>query len=210
MRFWIRQVLFEYFRHKWLLLLFVTVFFCMGIFFGAVAVKTISVDQADHLGGYLNGFLEKVSSTPISEQLFFRQNVLSNLYIMFAIFVLGLTIIGIPLVLVTVFSKGFILGFTVGFLVREKALRGLAFALLSVLPQNLIIIPAVIFGSVTALSFSALLIKRRFKAHNTAIANQLGIYTAVMVFLSLLTCAGGIIETYVTPTMIRTAATYIR
>ncbi len=211
MRFWLKQAAIEYFKQKWFLFLFVTVFFCTGIFFGATAAKTISADQADHLSGYLNGFLEKVAATPVGEQIYFRHNVLNNLYIMLAMYILGLTVIGIPLVLVAVFSRGFILGFTVGFLVREKAFKGFVFALISVLPHNILVIPAVILGGVTALSFSALLIKRRFGTQqSTAITAGLGVYTAIMTALCLLTSMGGLVETYITPVFIKTAAAWVR
>ncbi len=210
MRFWFKQVVQEYFKQKWFLFLFVTVFFCMGIFFGATAAKVISIDQADHLSGYFNGFLEKVSATPVGEQMYFRYNVLSNLYILLSMYVLGLTVIGIPLVLVAVFSRGFILGFTVGFLVRVKAVKGFIFALISVMPHNLLIIPAIIIGGVTALSFSALLVKRRFSSQNITLANHLGIYTSVMLVLSLATAAASFVETYVTPVFIKSAANWMR
>lgn len=210
MRFWVRQVVSDYLKQKWILFLFVTVFLCVGLFFGAMAAKTISMDRAFQLSAYFNSFLEKVAVTPVSEQIYFRHNVLNNLYIMIAMYVLGLTVIGIPLVLVAVFSRGFILGFTVGFLVREKALKGFLFALISVLPHNIIIIPAVIVGGVTALSFSGLLIKRRFNTQNMTITGHLGIYTAVMLALCLATTAAGFVETYITPAVIKSAAAWVR
>ncbi len=207
---WLRQAGCEYFKRKWFIYLFVTILFCMGIFFGATAAKVINADQAGQLSVYLDAFLEKVSSERVSEQLFPRHNVLSNLYIMIAMYILGLTVIGIPLVLAAVFTRGFILGFTVGFLVREKAFRGFIFAAISVLPHNVLIIPAVIIGGVTALSFSALLVRRRFTAKNIPIRNHFGVYTAAMLALCLITGAAGLVETYVTPVFIKKAAMYIR
>lgn len=210
MRFWLKQVIYDYFKQKWFLLLFLTVFFGVGLFFGATAAKIISIDQADHLSGYLNSFLEKVGSTPIGEQVYFKQNLLNNLYILLAMYILGLTVIGIPLVLVAIFSKGFVLGFTIGFLVREKAYKGFAFALVSVMPHNLLIIPVIIVGGVTALSFSALLIKRRFAVSKIPLSGHFGLYTAIMFILGLVTTGAGFVETYVTPVLIKTAANWIK
>ncbi|PKM80110.1 MAG: stage II sporulation protein M [Firmicutes bacterium HGW-Firmicutes-14] len=209
MRFWVKQVVKEYLKQKWYLILFVTVFLCMGVFFGATAAKVISTDQADHLSAYLHGFLDKVSSTPVSEQSYLRQTVFNNLYILIAIYVLGLTVVGIPAVLAAVFTRGFILGFTIGFLVREMAFKGFLFALVSILPHNILVIPAVIAGGVAALSFSGLMVKRRFRSGNASITGYLGIYTAAMIILCLVTGAAGLVETYITPVFIKTAATYI-
>lgn len=209
MIFWMKQVVFEYFKQKWVLFLFITVFLAVGTFFGAAAAKTISLDQSNQLSVYFNTFLENVPTTPLSEQTYFKENILSNLYILLAIYFLGLTVIGIPLVLVAVFSRGFILGFTVGFLVREKSIKGLLFALVSVLPHNLLVIPAIIAGAVIALSFSTLLIRRRFITQKVGLLNQLGIYSAVMLLLSVVLGAAAVMETFVTPVFIKTAAAYI-
>lgn len=210
MRVWLRQVAVEYLKQKWVLFLFVTVFFCVGIFFGATAAKTIGMDRAYHLSAYFNSFLDKVASTPVVEQMYFRHNVLNNLYIMIAMYILGLTVIGIPLVLVAVFSRGFILGFTIGFLVRDKAWKGFLFALISVLPHNIFVIPAVIVGAVIALSFSGLLVKRRFNTPNMTITGHLGVYTAAMLILCLITTAAGFVETYLTPALIKSAAAWVK
>ncbi|WP_418792403.1 stage II sporulation protein M [Phosphitispora sp. TUW77] len=211
MRFWVRQVSVEYLKSKWHLFLFVTVFLLVGIYFGAAAVGEINADQTDHLSEYLNSFLNQVTSSTVSEQLFFRHNILYSIYIIVAIYILGLTVIGIPLVLVTVFTKGFMIGFTIGFLVQEKAFKGFMFALISVLPHNLLVLPAVIVGGVAALSFSAMLIKRRFQSRLTSgIRGYFGAYTILMLVLCVITGAAGILETYVTPVFIKSVANYIK
>lgn len=210
MRFWVKQVLAEYLRHRWFIVLFVIMFFCMGIFFGATAARTISIDQSDYLAGYFNSFLDKVTTTPVSEQLYFRHSVMTNLYIMLGIYGLGLTVIGIPFVLVAVFTRGFILGFTIGFLVREKAVKGLIFAFISVLPHNILVIPAVIAGGVISLSYSAMMVKRKFFAHNSSSGGHFGVYTAVMSVLCLAAAVAGFVEAYVTPVFIKSAAAWIR
>lgn len=209
MRFWLKNVLIDYIREKWPLIMLILVFFCAGIFFGALAAKMINVDQAQHLSDYLNGFLEKVSSVSTAQQQYFRYSVLNNFYVIIAIGILGLTVIGIPLVLVTLFSRGFVLGFTVGFLVREKALKGLLFAVLSVLPHNLIAIPAVLVGSLAAVTFSAFLIKRRFFDRNITKSMNLWPYVMLMLFLCLMTGVAGMVETYITPMIIKTASNYL-
>ncbi|MBU7007699.1 stage II sporulation protein M [Phosphitispora fastidiosa] len=211
MRFWVRQVAVEYLARKWYLFLFITVFLFAGIAFGAAAAGEISTDQADHLSAYFNSFLEQVTTSPVSEQVFFRKNIFNSVYIIAAMYILGLTVIGIPMVIVAVFAKGFVIGFTIGFLVREKAVKGFIFALISVLPHNLLIIPAVIVGGVAAMSFSAMLIRRRFQSRTTAgIRSYLGAYTGVMLVLCVVAGAAGLLETYVTPVVIKSVAGYIR
>ena len=48
----------------------------------------------------------------------------------------GLTVIGAPVVLGIVFLRGFVLGFTIGFIIDELYVRGLILSLSSVLPTT--------------------------------------------------------------------------
>ena len=57
------------------------------------------------------------------------------------IWILGLSVIGLPGILILDFLKGVLIGFTVGYLVGQYSWKGLLFALVSIAPQNLFIIP---------------------------------------------------------------------
>jgi stage II sporulation protein M len=210
MLFWLKQIMIDYLKNKWPILLLVTVFFCTGIFFGSIAAKSISIDQSDQLSAYFNEFLDKADSALVKQQTNVYQNIFSNLYIMIGIYILGLTVIGMPFVLAVVFSRGFVLGFTVGFLIREKAFKGFVFAVVSVLPQNVLIIPAVLLGGMMSLSFSIYILKRKFSARKISVKGSLGAYTAIMAILCLLVSGAGLIETYLTPVIIKTAVVWVR
>ena len=60
------------------------------------------------------------------------------------------------------FSKGVLIGFTVGYLVGQYSWKGLLFALVSIAPQNLLIIPVLMMCSVAAITFSLYIIRDRF------------------------------------------------
>lgn len=77
------------------------------------------------------------------------QSILDNVLKTAALlFVLGLTVIGAPLVLGIVFLRGFVLGFTVGFLIQETSLNGLILAAAAVLPpHNVVAVPAIMIAA---------------------------------------------------------------
>ncbi|MFP3381015.1 stage II sporulation protein M, partial [Bacillus sp. SIMBA_069] len=68
--------------------------------------------------------------------------------------VLGLSIIGLPMILLMLFLKGVVVGFTVGFLVNQLQWQGVTFAMMGILPQNLLVVPALFIVGVSGISFS--------------------------------------------------------
>src|SRR5690625_5989422 len=83
------------------------------------------------------------------------------------LFILGLTIIGLPIIWVLIFIKGLVVGFSVGFIVNQLGLNGLLIATLSIAPQNIIIIPVYIIAASLSMIFSlGLLYKKIGRAHD--------------------------------------------
>ena len=78
------------------------------------------------------------------------------------IWILGLSVIGLPGILILDFLKGVLIGFTVGYLVGQYSWKGLLFALVSIAPQNLFIIPVLMMCGVAAITFSLYIIRDRF------------------------------------------------
>jgi stage II sporulation protein M len=112
----------------------------------------------------------------------------------------GLTVLGIPLILFVVASRGFILGFTVGFLVKEKAAAGVFLAGAAILPQNLFYIPAILGAAVIAYYFSSLLLIGFGKSFNWY---SFMVYSLLFVLISFLLLVGTLLEAFLVPGLIR-------
>src|SRR5699024_12217023 len=81
----------------------------------------------------------------------------SDLKYLILLFILGLTIIGLPAIWILIFSKGLVIGFSVGFIVNQLGWKGLLLAATSIAPQNLIIIPVYLFAASIAMVFYLIL-----------------------------------------------------
>ncbi|NLO22099.1 MAG: stage II sporulation protein M [Syntrophomonadaceae bacterium] len=172
--------------------------FIFGLMLGFLNVKGLDneVEQSllklldDYLRGGLEGEL-------------FGKNILTAAFIkqaetLLSIWLLGLTVIGLPLILVVIFLRAFSLGFTLGFLFQQKAGTGVLLCLVSVLPQNLLYIPGLIIAAVVAINFSLFIVKSRNNG-----TNKLGIallaYSTVMLLLLLVFGLGALIEAFFSP-----------
>ncbi|MGB9826737.1 MAG: stage II sporulation protein M, partial [Desulfofundulus sp.] len=125
-----------------------------------------------------------------------------KMLIMVTLYVLGLTFMGIPVILVMVFLKGFVMGFTVAFLNYDLAWRGLLLVLACIIPQNLLYLPALLAGSVASLSFAIVLFPRPSSTWSK-IWGSFARYTGVMLVALTVAVGAGLVEAFVTPWLTR-------
>ncbi len=71
----------------------------------------------------------------------------------FVIGLLGLSVIGAPVVLAVIFVRGFVLGFTTMFLIDGLFFRGVVLAAAALLPQNLLAVPATVIAGIAGAQF---------------------------------------------------------
>ncbi|MBY9081545.1 stage II sporulation protein M [Paenibacillus sp. HN-1] len=185
------------------LYIFVAVLFLVGVVFGALIVSALTLDQQQDLADYLGNFFTSVDQQglPAAPESFWSIAVLHLKWIGL-IWVLGLSVIGLPGILVLDFLKGLLIGFTVGTLVSQYSWDGLLFALVSVAPHNLVVIPVLLVCSVAAIGFSLLMIRSRVTARRPVpIGRPFATYTMLSLAMAAVLLAVASFETYVTPAM---------
>lgn len=204
----------NHFRHtlkdQTTLYAFVSVLFLMGVIFGALMVNALSLEQQQDLSRYLGNFFTSVSQGGAEYQFLpFTRVATLHLKWLGLIWILGLSVIGLPGIFVLDFLKGVLIGFTVGCLVGQFSFKGLLFALMSVAPHNLIVIPALLVASVAATSFSLGIIRSRiFMKIPTKNQSSLISYCSVILLMAGVILIAACIETWVTPTLMRLVAPF--
>lgn len=170
----------------------------LGIIIGHYQVVYLETGVRSNLLDMIDNYLrlqqaDSNSGFTILKSIFFNQAKTVLL-----IWFLGLTVIGWPLILANVLVRGLSLGFTISFLIREKAGAGIIMTLLSIVPQNLVYIPLIIFWSVMAMNFSIYLLRGRDDAR-MSLGRSLIIYTSLLLICILLVLAGSLVEAYLSP-----------
>ncbi|MBS4191114.1 stage II sporulation protein M [Bacillus sp. FJAT-49705] len=200
-----QNVVANHFREHSSIYLFVIVLFLMGVIFGAVIVNSLSFTQKEDLFYYLSQFFGQVSSEEVAaSQDLFRQSLFHNMKFIGLMWLLGISVIGLPIILILLFMKGMVIGFTVGFLVNQMGWDGFWLSFVSVLPQNLIIIPIFIISATLSVSFSLKMISRQFmKKVGPPIMPLLGRYMIAFAIAIIFLCAAAIIEAFISPLLMK-------
>ncbi|MFO7820141.1 MAG: stage II sporulation protein M, partial [Halanaerobacter sp.] len=136
-----------FFRRHSLFLLVILISLVVGVIAGSLSVKILSYEQKEVLLNYLGDFSGEVEKLIANRQVLFKELILANMKFVFVLWFLGLSIVGVIFIPLIIFLRGFILGFTVGFLVDEMFFKGLLLSLIGIFPQNLFILAALLLGA---------------------------------------------------------------
>ncbi|WP_416728888.1 stage II sporulation protein M [Fictibacillus sp. JL2B1089] len=182
---------------------FVCVLFLMGVIFGAIIVNSLSLNQKQDLYTYLSRFFVQAAEGGFTSKTdMFFQSFGHYLKYMGLMWILGLSVIGLPVILIMLFLKGVVIGFTVGFLVNQMGWYGFLLSFVSVLPQNVLLIPAFIIVTVAAVAFSFKMIRQlAFKRHHMPFLPQLLRYTLLVAGVGVMVLLASTMEAFFTPAL---------
>lgn len=204
MRSRIGQTIQSYTREHQSLYWFTIVLFAMGIIFGAVLVNSLPLSQRQELYGFLQYFFNSLGQQGIQDTtLHFQESFGNYAKTVGIMWVLGLSIIGLPMILLILFLKGVVVGFTVGFLVNQMQWQGVTFAMIGVLPQNLLVVPALFIVGVSGISFSLRLIKTRLISKRDVIMPHFVGYSVLVVSMLAVLILASLFETFISPKLMQ-------
>lgn len=175
-----------------------------GIILGIYSVKYMGDLERNDLVNYLMNFIDPSNTTGISYKLIFFQSIKNNLPVIIFLWFLGLTIVGIPIIIIIDLLKGFTVGFTFSFMISGLGKSGIGIAILGVLPQNVFYIPCIIFASVVSMEFSIMLLRNKFnKQWTSSISSRIIYYSVIFIVIIIFLFIGIIIESYITPYFVK-------
>ncbi|HUX46598.1 MAG TPA: stage II sporulation protein M [Desulfosporosinus sp.] len=182
----------EHIRQYWVIYLTLSSVYLAGVVFGAVGVGALGVSETSQLGKFLDTLLK--GQPKVLDPIFLGQLARDMFIMMAGIWILGLTIIGAPLIYLIVFTRGFILGFTVSFIIGVKGLLGLGLILMTILVPAFLAIPLLLLGAGIATIFSFLLL--RGKARGESLRREFLYYTVTATFVTVGAVAVGVLQGY--------------
>lgn len=179
--------------------LFMLVLFLTGVIFGAVIVNSMNFVQKQDLFFYLERFFEKIAgSQEIDNGEILKNSFFYHAKYLLLLFILGLSVIGLPIIWVLLFLKGLVVGFSVGFIVNQLGLKGLFLASLSIAPQNVIVIPIYLIAGSLSMIFSLTLLNKLFSRRlSRPILQPLSRYAIVFTLLLAGALLAALMEAYV-------------
>lgn len=185
--------------------------FSAGIASGVFSVKALSQIQKDQLVDYLVLSLkDTLIGGNLDNNQVFWYSVQNNFKTVLFVWIVAVSVIGFPLIFLAIGIRGFILGFTVGFLIQNVGYKGILFSIVSILPQNLIYIPILMVICVVSINYSVFLIRnKKVKYVRNQKFRTFLKYSLLVLSISVLLLFGSLVEGYLSPVFLKGMIDYI-
>lgn len=185
------------------------VVFITGVSCGAVQASMLKEGRTE-LFSYLEAGLASLRHTlPVAPGKALTYSLGANLASVGLIWLSGLTILGFPGALVILFVRGFSIGFTVAFMVRELSGPGAALAVASVLPHNILAVPGLILACFVSMSFSWAVIGTNLIGMASDVKLAFSRSVAGVAISAILLSAASFVQAYVSPAILILAARFV-
>ncbi len=185
------------------LYVFVGVLVIVGAIFGALLVNALTLEQqqelADEIGIYMTTLKDPQH---ISKATAFRESFLFYGKWLIMIWLLGLSVIGLPFVFVLDFLKGVLIGFAVALLAQQLAWKGVFFFLAATAPQNALVVPALMIASVSAARFTYFVVRERLFRRKGQLLPPFLAHTAVTLLMLVMLCIASLFEAFLSPLLL--------
>jgi len=156
------KTILEYIFHNLREFLLIFIILLIGIILGVIYVNNLNQEAGTQIQNYINQFISVLQekTAQIDRGVLLKQNLITNLGLVLLLWFTGSTVIGMPVVLGIILYKGFSLGYSISAVVAALGIqKGSIFALSSILLQNIIFIPCLIFLGVSGMKLYQAILK---------------------------------------------------
>lgn len=192
------------------LVLFLIVLGLTGIIAGSIFVTILNNSDKTMVSEHLNIFLDNIENNKIDYIFALKNNMVTNIAYVLLIWLLGISVIGLPILLILFFSKAFILGFSIGSIITCFKFKGVLFSLVYVFPGNVISLIAIAIVTMYAMSFSFKLIYAIFKKKTIDFKILINRYSSILFIALGVVILMNLYDTFIMPNIIKTLLPIIR
>ena len=169
-----------YFKVNKRLFLFLSILLIIGIIAGSIFSVILNEEDSRLVKEYLINYLDSISKDEINLTSSFTSSLLSQLLITIIIWLLGFSIIGIPIIFILFFYKSFIFGFTIGSILINFKTKGILLSIIYMIPHHIIKLIIMMVLIIYAYQISLKLLKAILRKSEINFKNITSIYFYVL------------------------------
>ena len=119
------------------------ILFLLGIAFigfitGTIFITILSETDKNLVKEYIQEFISKIDNGKLDYANSFKNAFLSNIIFIITIWILGMSVVGIPINIFIYFAKAFMLGFSISAFILQYKAKGCLLSLIYIFPHHII------------------------------------------------------------------------
>lgn len=192
------------------MLIFLSIIGIIGIIIGTVLNIALNQDDSKLVSEFLNNFIYNIQNNNLDYKGSFFNSLISNLGYIAFIWLLGISVIGLPITLFIFFTKTFVLGFSVSSIIANYKLKGCLLALSYIFPHMIINIFVYIVLTMYSLSLSLKIFQTIIKKQTLDFKFIMHKYLKILLISIIIIVITSAIEVFITPILMKLAISILK
>lgn len=192
-------------KRKYILLLLI---FIIGIVLGVFFINNSDENQKKEINEYITNFVTTLKeNNSIDKKELVKASLKGNIVMGIALWFIGSTVIGLPLIYFFVLYKGLCIGYTMSSAILTLSTgKGILFCISSILLHNIIMIPAILMIAASGTNLCQAIIKNRTKENIKLEIIKHSIISFIGIILFMLS---SLVEVYISTNFLMLVVKYI-
>ena len=183
--------------------IFLIIVMLIGLILGIIYAVILNKSDHNLVTTSLDSFFTSIKKNDIDYKSALINSLVGNISVVTFIFLLGISIIGIPLIIFSLASSTFIFGFSLSSIIYTYHFNGILKAITYLFPHQLITLLMSLFLGFYALYFGIKLFKYLFRGIDINLRSSMKRYLQVYVTVLLIFIGCSFIEVFLSPALIK-------
>lgn len=183
------------------LLIFLVSFICISIIIGILFYSYMGTEDKELINNSIDSYFSISSSYNYLDSL--KKSILNNMGNNIIIWLLGISIIGVFIVIFILFTETFSIGFTIASIIGKYKAKGLLAVFSYLFPNRLLYLLMLFIITYFAIRFSINLIKFLFLKKEIDLHSKLKKYIKILLVCIIIGIVCSFLEVFISPLMIK-------
>lgn len=186
----------------------VVIVFIIGIVLGVFLVNNTNEGELTEIQEYITNFINSLKEDYHIDKIeLLKKSIWDNFILIFIMWIIGSTVIGIPIIFAIVLYRSFCIGYTISAVIATIGTQsGTIFILSTIFLQNILFIPTIIAMTVSSINLYKSIMKDK-RRENIKIEILRHTILSVMFFISL--SVASLIEVYISTNLLMLAINFL-
>ena len=188
---------------------FLFVLMLIGIIAGSIFTTILNSSDKKLVVDHLNDFINNINNNKLDYLFSLKSNLITNIGYVMLIWLLGISVIGLPIIIIMFFTKCFILGFSVGSVLITFKLKGILVSLVYVFPGQVISLLFLLLLMMYSMSFTFRMLYAILKKKSLDFKLIINKYFKILLIVLGVVILMSLYDTYLMPRLIKLLIPFI-
>lgn len=175
----------------------------LGIISGIIYNLILSKSDHTLITNQLNSFFDAIKKNDINYIPMLFNSLIGNLSLVILIWLLGISIIGLPLIYILCFGKGFLLSFSIISILTTYKFKGIILVVCYLIPGPIILLLYLIFLGFSSAFFSKKLFSYLFLKQDISLRHSMKRYLQVLLVSIVVAASCSLFDTFFMPNFLK-------